>query len=269
MFFLVAVPVAIGTAKRWQPTWGDWGPSWAKSGRGIVVLVGILGLLSALAIWPSTIRSGPVGSSAIENRAMNIVGERILPDPFLRRRMQSAGLPKNLDPSLLRPRRGSADDYMLFRAAPLRSFAQSFPIVPYVGAIVSRPGELVRTSIGSLTGSLLTQSADVGIDGDELVARGISNNVWGWSAPVHLGLLFVAIVSSASLQASNRRGPKRFVQGATSMAALATLGAGILVWTNGSEIERELAMFSRRQPIESYRLFSDTRDDMGTYQYRG
>jgi hypothetical protein len=243
VFFLVAIPVALATAKKWPRTWGDWGPSWAKSGRGVSVLIGTLGLLSVLAIWPSTIRSGPVGSSAIADRAMNIVGERVLPDPYLRRRLQGAGLPKNLDPSLFRPRRGSADDYLLFRNTPLRSFAQSFPVISYVGAIVARPGGLMRTSIGALEGSVLTRSADVGIDGDELVARGVSNNVWGWSAPVHLGLLFVAIVSTVSLRASNRRGPKLFVKGTISASVLATFGAGILVWTNGADINRELLTF--------------------------
>jgi hypothetical protein len=230
LFLFVAVPVAIATTYR----------VWRR--RGLGILAPIVLVLSVLAIWPSTVASGPVKSSALAERAMNIVGERVLPDPYVRRQLEKSGLAKDLDPAALRLRQSSDDNYFLFRNADIRKFAQSFPVGSYIGAIVSRPGEFIRISQTSLDGSLLTKSANVGVDGDELISNSISNVVWGWSMPVHLLALAIAVAASQSFQRSDRRGPRRFVHGAMWFAVLPTLSAVVLVWTNGSDGANDLLL---------------------------
>jgi hypothetical protein len=230
LFFFVAVPIAIATTHR----------VWRR--QGLSVLAGIVFVLTVLSIWPSTVASGPVKASAIAERSMNIVGERVLPDPYVRRRLQKSGLPRELDPAVMRPRQYSDDNYFLFRNDQVRTFAQSFPVAAYVGAIVSRPGEFVRVSLTSLDGTLLTKSANVGVDGDEIISRSISNVVWGWSMPFHLLALVIAVAASRSLQRSDRRGPRRFVNGAMWFALTPTVSSIILVWANGSDGENDLLL---------------------------
>jgi hypothetical protein len=229
VFLFVAVPVALGTTFR------------VKRRYGLAVLAAISGILSIVAIRPSTITSGPVSSSLIAERSMNIVGERILPDPFFRRRLQESGLPRNADPSLFRRRKGSDDNYLLFRNEPLRKFAQSFPVWSYVQAVFARPGELLRVSMTALNGRDSAQLAGAG--GDEIIPLSVSNIVWGWSAPFHLAVLLGTIAATVSLRNSTRKGSKRFLTGTTIMATLTTIGAGTLVWTNGSDAQRELLVF--------------------------
>ncbi len=233
LFVFLAVPVALAATYRiWRA-------------RGLAVVGAGIVLLPALAFWPSTIRSGPVGSTAFSERRMNVVGERVLPDPFLRRRLLGKGPAKALDPALLRARSGVADDYLLFRTPETRRFGQSLSSVAYVRAVAARPGELVRVSMDALSGSLITDSSDIGVDGDELVPRSVSDVLWGWSAPFNLAVLALALVAVAALPTApaGRRPPQRFLRGAISMALVPSVGATVVVWTNGSDVKRELLVF--------------------------
>ena len=233
VFIFLAVPVAVATTYR---VWRF---------RGLAVLSVAVVVLAGLAFWPSTIQSGPVQSTAFSQRTMNVVGERVLPDPYLRRRLLGAELAKTLDPSLFRSRSGVADDYVLFRTPEIRRFARSLSTVSYMRAVMARPSEFAQVSLDAVAGTLATDSPDIGVEGDEVISRSVSNVLWGWSAPFNIALLTLALVAVGVLPATSRgqRPPHRFLRGAISMAILATVGASVVVWTNGSDVKRELLVF--------------------------
>lgn len=227
VFFFFALPIAV--------------VSWARrlDRKTAAVSVFALALLGVASIRPSTVPFGPVNSSGFANRAMNIVGERILPDPEFRRRLEDHGLANDLDTSLHRARAASADDWLLFRNTQLRSFAQSFPIAAYVSALLSRPSYAFEGALRATEGTLITSSPDIGADGDELVPQSVANVLWGWNASLHLTLLVIAFASLRQLRSGSNSGSIRFGTAAFRASLIMTILIYALAWTNGSAGVRE------------------------------
>lgn len=227
LFFLVALPIAVASWRRRLDV----------RARALAMIAVVV--LSILSVRPSSVAFGPLQTSGFANRAMNIVGERILPDVGLRRRLENDGLPKNLDPSFYRARPASGDDWMLFRNAELRSFAESFPIRAYVGALLDRPSLAIETAFQATDGRLITDSPDIGADGDELIPQMVANVFWGWNASVHFALLVLAFASLSQLRKNPKSGSIRFGAAALRLSLITTVLTYALAWTDGSAGVRE------------------------------
>jgi hypothetical protein len=230
LFFLLAVPIAIATVFRiWRRT-------------GLAATVGAVLVLGVISLKPSTVPSGPVNASRIAERSMNIVGTRILPDAFARRQFTSSGLPKVLSANMYRERTGAAENWLLFRDPNVRTFAESFPLRTYIVSTLRRPGDLLHDGLHSVDDSTIIGSKDIGIEGTEVVPRGLANLVWGWSAPFHFLILFLLVAGVGTLSGTSPRvprGPKRFVRGALWLAIIPTAGAALSTFTGGTDENRD------------------------------
>lgn len=118
VLLLIGVPVTRGLAI------GRPGRVAVRGARVAVALIVLAGL-GAVALKPSAVVYGPQRQSLANFRSMNLVGMRILTDPYLRSRMERQGLPRT-DASLHLPRFAMTDDWLLDRSPGLLAFANDF-----------------------------------------------------------------------------------------------------------------------------------------------
>jgi hypothetical protein len=147
-----------------------------------------LGFVAALvSLWPTTARYGPENVTIANYRAMNVIGVRILPDPYLRSQMERAGLPKT-DPSL-HGAFGFSNDYKLYQSPRMLDFANNFPTARYLIAELRRPGLFYRYALPALDVETIRALDQFGDRNAAMLPMVIDRLLWNWAGKLHLSLL--------------------------------------------------------------------------------
>jgi hypothetical protein len=195
----LAVLVTLSTFKSAKTTLRSWllPPSghlgFRRFERLSVVFTGLIFLfgLTALAFNPTTAKYGPNGATIANYRTMNLIGVRILPDPYLRDKMRKAGMP-DADPSLAGAFSFS-NDWNLYKSPGMLNFANDFPNAAYIVAEMSRPWPFYTYLLPALD-AVTTKSLDqYGTGGYEFVPRAVTSILWGWSGTLHLVILLTCL----------------------------------------------------------------------------
>jgi hypothetical protein len=195
----LAVLVTLSTFKSAKTTLRSWlfPPSghlgFRRFERLSVVFTGLIFLfgLTALAFNPTTAKYGPNGATIANYRTMNLIGVRILPDPYLRDEMRKAGMPE-ADPSLAGAFSFS-NDWNLYKSPGMLNFANDFPNAAYIVAEMSRPWPFYTYLLPALD-AVTTKSLDqYGTGSYEFVPRSVNSILWGWSGTLHLAILLTCL----------------------------------------------------------------------------
>ncbi len=183
-----------------------------------VVAIGCL--LVPMSLHPSkVVFVGKVGATLENFRTMNVIGQRILLDPYLKSTMEKAGMPL-ASPPVTTPLFAMDEKWRLYAIPGMRSFSDAFPTRRYLLAEASRPGDALRTFVLPALGNDARRTLkDYG-----LVTRGvppqINKAVWSWSGWLHVAIYVGALVL-ATVRRSGARGPRTLLV----LSALASLGS--------------------------------------------
>ena len=159
VFFVFGVPalvlvsgreilIAIWHARRW------------RSPSSVVVTVAatfLIPVFSFVALRPpGDVYDERLGVSFSNFRTMNVIGQRVLPDPYLRTKLEAAGM----------PRTGAEDhtnlfamdrDWRLYAIPGMREFTNDFPLGTYLLAELGRPTKLLRFESSWVDAFVFTQ----------------------------------------------------------------------------------------------------------------
>jgi hypothetical protein len=133
------------------------------------------------------------GSTLTSFRTMNVIGQRILPDPYLRAEMRKVGMPDFTETQveLHKPRYSMDDNWQLFRTPELVTFAEEFPTSRFILAEVKRPRTFTRFVSAAFDRRVFDGNKVYGTN--HVVPNQLSMVVWGWPATLHAGLFVVAL----------------------------------------------------------------------------
>ncbi len=200
------------------------------------------GLLS----WASFIPAGQTyfqpGMTMTSFRNNVIIGCRILPDPFLKRRLEHLGMP-------FRPAVTRKQSCLDRSDVEMNRYALAFPFGKYVLVEASRPATLVRYVKTGIDQSAINQLRAYGPLEDVPPLNVVSTVIWDWSAELQTALS--AIVAGSLLVASWQSRRRSHTQSAALVAftslAISTLGVGgaflAVVGSSSLEAGRHAAPF--------------------------
>ncbi len=194
VFLALALPLAIAVAFEWtQRLRTRKPPNPARS----IFLPLLIGTVIVIPLTIVTLKPGNVAffeSATLTNfRTMNVIGQRILPDPYLRSQMQQSGLPADVaaNSELRKPRFSMDDDWRLFRTPELVRFANDFPTSSYLLAEMKRPRTFTRFVSAAFDRRVFDRTTQYGKN--SLVPNSVAAILWGWPAALHFGLFIVTL----------------------------------------------------------------------------
>jgi hypothetical protein len=190
-------------------------------------IVALAVVIVPLTLRPSRLVFEQQRGATLENfRNMNVIGRRVLQDPYLQAKMSSAGMPA-VDPPPSGPLFAMDEDWRLYSVPGMRDFATDFPTSRYLLAEASRPTVAVRSLIvPSLSSRGPADLLNYGA-ADELVPIWLSRVLWSWTGMQHLALL--AIAATAWFGLRRRGNPTGF--GVLILASVVASGGAILAFT--------------------------------------
>lgn len=168
-----------------------------------MVLAGIAIVAASVALRPTVAPYGPNGATIANYRVMNVIGVRILPDPFLRSRLAHSGLPST--DANLHGAFGFSNDWKLYRSPGMLAFANDFPNVRYVLAELRRPGAFYRYVAPALGSETIRALDQFGYRGSEVIPIAVERVLWNWTPQLHLALLLLS--TGARCQRRKRTSP--------------------------------------------------------------
>jgi hypothetical protein len=204
----------------------------------------ILAALGAMALKPSSVIYEEHGAALTSFRNMNVIGQRILTDDYLRRRMESAGLPDtSADPTLRSPRFAMDDDWKLFRNPRLVAYARHFPVFRYLVAQSSRPRTFAKTTGKAFDRSVYEGTKGYGSASDELVAAKVGLFLWGWTSVVHVGFFGLALAGALALRTTLTDGSRSVIFGGLSLTVIMGAAAAFALLLDAMEVPRHVLPF--------------------------
>ncbi len=230
VFLVLAVPVALAIAIVWvrkQTRSGFASNKLVRSVAPVVLSVAFLLPLSLMALRPGDVLFAE-GASLTSFRTMNVIGQRILPDPYLREEMQRAGLPEAIaaNPDFHKGRFSMDDDWKLFRSPELVRFAEEFPTSSFLIAEFKRPRTFAKFASAAFDRRVWDGTA-TNYGSNRLIPNSIGLWLWGWSAWLHLGVFFALLTTLVLNRVTRFLGPTGSHRGvAVSALTLAAIMAG-------------------------------------------
>jgi 4-amino-4-deoxy-L-arabinose transferase-like glycosyltransferase len=199
----------------------------------------IIPVLATVALTPSTIRYDTQRKVSFDNfRTMNVIGQRILPDPYLRAKLEALGMPKT-EPADHVNRFAMDADWRLYAIPGMLEFADDFPTAGYLVAEGSRPTKFFRYAKSSLDTYVIEQTKgyEDGSYSDKIIPLWIENALWNWSGSLHLVFLTIAVLWAWSV--SNRG----IAIAAAAVGVLSSVGAVFAGTLDAMERQRHALPF--------------------------
>jgi hypothetical protein len=157
--------------------------------RGLVGLAVMGGTLSSISFIPASQPYFQPNLTMTSFRNLVIINCRVLPDPYLKARLERIGMPKGSDKASQTC--GTASDDAMTR------FATDFPFGQYVVAEATRPATFVRYVAPGIDRSTLNQLGAYGSFREPAPLVLISLAVWHWSSAIHT--VFTALIGICAI----------------------------------------------------------------------
>jgi hypothetical protein len=205
------------------------------------VLIGVAGLFVSLR--PGNVIYGPDGQSLSNFRSMNVIGQKILPDPYLRTRMEAVGLPKTEVADRV-PRYAMDESYRLYAIPGMLEFANNFPVARYGLTQLSRPLPYGQWLIKFIDADVVTHTAgfEEPARSQRIVPVFVEKLVWGWTGALHFTVV-VAIAIRALLFGSRKVRKDDFTTWFALVAGVGLAGAFAAVTFDAMEPDRHALPF--------------------------
>ena len=212
-------------------------------GATVVAVLVLCALLVPLVSHPGGVVFGPDGQTLNNFRTMNVIGQRSLTDPFVRTRLERAGMPKTTTP-LQAAHYAMDEDWLLYKTPGMLKFANDFPWTRYLMIQLSRPTTFVKQSLPSLDRIVSTHGLDnYHTPAQEIIPQALAAWLWSWTAHLHL---FVLLLGIGALIVTRRRmdsALRLVTTGSVAVATLATIGAVAAAFFDAMEVNRHALPF--------------------------
>ncbi len=214
----------------------------ARRSAGIAAALGLVFLtvlFSQLALRPSRVIYDPGRGVSLENfRTMNIIGQRILPDSYLRSHLEPRGLPKTAPEDQVN-RFAMDSEWRLYAIPGMTEYANNFSTARYLLAELSRPTDFYRYATTSVDAFVFEQT--LGYRGDPTPPKMLPSNVErlvvSWSGTVHLALVAICLLVVWA------RRDRSLALGSALVALLSTVGAVLAATLDAMERQRHALPF--------------------------